>query len=279
MRDLVVAGGTTGMGRALALHYLGQGARVTVVGSSAARGASFLAAASASAGDAAFVQADLRTVAENERVMAAVRSRHSRLDGLVLTAMMAPLRREVTVDGFETAFALYYVSRFLLSYGLTDLLEKGSAPVIVSIGGTGLTAGSIVWDDLTLSRGFGAVKATLQAGRANDLLGVRYVQNHPSGRTRFVLDHPGHTHSGTNHTPQPLRTVLRVIGKLFAQSPDQAVAPIIRLIDAPPTSQRLIPWDRDQPVDLSLPTLDPANAQRLYDLTRHLVEDVTEAAS
>ncbi|MBM7785957.1 SDR family NAD(P)-dependent oxidoreductase [Tenggerimyces flavus] len=277
MRDLVVAGGTTGMGRALALHYLRLGARVTVVGSSAARGAEFLA--SAGDGDGAFVQADLRSVAENARVLAAVRSRHSRLDGLVLTAMMAPLRREVTVDGFESAFALYYVSRFVLSYGLTSLLEKGSAPVIVSIGGTGMTTGSIAWDDLTLSRGFGMVKATLQAGRANDLLGVHYVQNHPSGRTRFLLDHPGHTDSGTNHTPQPLRTVLRVVGKLFAQTPEQAVAPIIELMDAPPSGQRLIAWDRDKPVDLALPTLDPTNAQRLYDLTKHLVEDVDEAAA
>lgn len=251
MRDLVVAGGTTGMGRALALHYLRLGARVTVVGSSPERGARFLAEAG---GDASFVQADLRTVAENERVLAAVRSRHDRLDGLVLTAMMAPLRRQVTEDGFESAFALYYVSRFLLSYGLTDLLEKGSSPVIVSIGGTGMTAGEIHWDDLSLSRGFGVVKATLQAGRANDLLGVHYVQNHPTGRTRFVLDHPGHTDSGTNHTPQPLRTVLWVIGKLFAQTPEQAVAPIIELIDAPPSAKRLIPWDRDKPVDLSLPT-------------------------
>ncbi len=269
MHDLVVAGGTTGMGRALALHYLRLGARVTVVGSSSERGARFLAEAG---GDASFVQADLRTVAENERVLAAVRSRHSRLDGLVLTAMMAPLRRQVTEDGFESAFALYYVSRFLLSYGLTDLLEKGSSPVIVSIGGTGMTAGEIHWDDLSLARGFGMLAATLQAGRANDLLGVHYVQNHPTGRTRFVLDHPGHTDSGTNHTPQPLRTVLRVIGKLFAQAPERAVAPIVKLMDSP-SDQRLIAWDRDKPVDLSLPTLDPTNAQRLYALTKHLVED------
>lgn len=270
MRDLVVAGGTTGMGRALALHYLRLGARVTVVGSSPERGARFLAEAD---GDASFVEADLRTVTENERVVAAVRSRHDRLDGLVLTAMMAPVRREVTEDGFETAFALYYVSRFLLSYGLTDLLEKGSSPAIVSIGGTGMTAGKIHWDDLSLARGFGMLAATLQGGRANDLLGVHYVRNHPTGRTRFVLDHPGYTDSGTNHTPQPLRTVLRLLGRLLAQSPERAVAPIIELIDAPPTEQRLIAWDRDRPVDLSLPTLDPSNAQRLYELTKHLVED------
>jgi NAD(P)-dependent dehydrogenase (short-subunit alcohol dehydrogenase family) len=262
------------MGRALASHYVGQGARVTVVGSSAERGAAFLASAD---GDAAFVQADLRTVAENRRVIEDVRRRHSRLDGLVLTAMAAPVRRELTADGFESAFALYYVSRFVLSYGLTDLLEKGADPAIVSFGGTGMTAGEIHWDDLTLSRGFGMLKATLQAGRANDLLGVHYVRNHPAGRTRFVLDHPGWTDSGTNHTPQPMRTLLRVLGKLFAQSPERAVAPVVRLLDTP-SAQRLIPWDRDKPVDPSLPSLDPANAQRLYELTKHVVEGEVRAA-
>ncbi|WUJ72535.1 SDR family NAD(P)-dependent oxidoreductase [Kribbella soli] len=42
MKNVVVAGGTTGMGREIALHYLRRGARVTVIGSTPSRGELFL---------------------------------------------------------------------------------------------------------------------------------------------------------------------------------------------------------------------------------------------
>ena len=42
MKNVVVAGGTTGMGREIARHYLRPGARVTVVGITPARGEQFL---------------------------------------------------------------------------------------------------------------------------------------------------------------------------------------------------------------------------------------------
>ncbi|GGP08148.1 hypothetical protein LDL08_21870 [Nonomuraea glycinis] len=73
---------------------------------------------------AAFIRADLTSVAENRRVIEEVRARHDRLDGLVLTAMRHFRTPVETADGFEVTFALYYVSRFLLSHGLTGLLAK-----------------------------------------------------------------------------------------------------------------------------------------------------------
>ena len=62
MKNVVVAGGTTGMGREIALHYLRRGARVTVIGSTPARGEEFLRAAEPLDGEAAFVRADLLSI-------------------------------------------------------------------------------------------------------------------------------------------------------------------------------------------------------------------------
>ncbi|CAG5080713.1 Oxidoreductase, short chain dehydrogenase/reductase family protein [Thermobacillus xylanilyticus] len=272
MDDLFVSGGTSGMGRGLAMHYLRRGTRVTVTGSDRARGEQFLeeAARLGAADRAAFIQADLTKLADNRFVIDKVKARHSKLDGLVLTAMRTYPRRTLTPDGFESTFALYYVSRFVLSYGLTELLERGERPVIVSVGGTGMTKGAIHWDDLTLQHGYSLIRATLQAGRANDLLGVAYAENHKHGKTRFLLIHPGYTNSGTNHVKQPWRTVMRLMGRLFARPVERSIQPMIRLMDDPPP-QPLIAWDRDRPVDLSLPTLDRTNALRLYELTKHLL--------
>lgn len=272
MKDLFIAGGTSGMGKGLAIHYLRLGSKVTVTGSNSHRGQEFLnEAARLGVGDrASFIHANLLSLSENRRVIQEVRQQHESLDGLVLTAMQQFPKRKLTPDGFENTFALYYISRFILSYGLTELLEKGDNPVIVSIGGTGMTKGKIHWEDLTLKNGYGLLKATLQGGRANDLLGVAYAENHKNGKTRFILNHPGYTNSGTNHLTQPFKGILQVMGKLFAQPVKKSIQPIIRLMENPPP-QSLIAWDRTKSVDLSLPTLKKEDALKLYDLTKHIL--------
>lgn len=63
---------------------------------------------------------------------------------------------------------------------------------------------------------------------------------------------------------------MRLMGRLFARPVERSIQPMIRLMDDPPP-QPLIAWDRDRPVDLSLPTLDRTNALRLYELTKHLL--------
>ncbi|XXX72107.1 SDR family NAD(P)-dependent oxidoreductase [Sorangium sp. So ce134] len=272
MRTYVVAGGTTGMGNGLARHFLRRGDRVTIVGSDPVKGRRFLdeAAGLGAADRAAFIQADLTTVADNRRVIEEVRARHSALDGLVLTAMRYFPKRVETPDGFEATFALYYVSRLLLSHGLTDLLEQSDRPMIVNLCGVGITAGTIHWDDLSLRDGYGPVKAMLQGGRSTDLLGVAYVANHPEGRTQYLLHHPGFTDSGTGSLRQPLKAIIELLAKLFAQPVEKSIQPIIDLMDDPPAG-RLLAYDRRTSLPTSLPTLDGAAAQRLYDRTRHLL--------
>lgn len=266
MKNVVVAGGTTGMGRAIALHYLRGGARVTVIGSTPRRGEQFLADAAGLAGEADFVRADLLSVAENERVIKEVEERYDALDALVLTAMLPFVRRRETVDGYEGTFVLYYLSRFILSYRLTELLERGDTPIITNIGATGIAKGAVNWDDLQFARDYSVVRATMSGGRANDLLGVHYVQNHPDGRTKMLMVQPPYTKSGTNHLPQPLRTLARMNAALFAKDPAESVRDTLGVMDDQP-AERLILRAVGKPVDPALPTFDPENARRLYDLT------------
>ncbi|RBQ16659.1 short-chain dehydrogenase [Spongiactinospora rosea] len=273
MRTYVVAGGTNGMGRGLALHFLRRGDHVTVVGSDPAKGQHFLddAAGLDAAGRAAFLRADLTSAAENMRVIKEIKARHDALDGLICTALRPFPQRVETPDGYEATFALYYVSRFLLAYGLTDLLERGENPMIVNICAVGVTKGHIHWNDLSLKRGYGSIKAMLQGGRATDLLGVAYALNHPDARTRYLLHHPGFTNSGTDSLEQPTKTVIKLLARFAAQPVEKAIAPIVELMDDPPGKGGLLAYDRRRPLEPSLSSLDSAAARRLYDLTSHLL--------
>ncbi|WP_410785492.1 SDR family NAD(P)-dependent oxidoreductase [Kribbella sp. C-35] len=270
MKNVVVAGGTTGMGREIALHYLRRGARVTVVGSTPARGEEFLRAAEPLDGEAAFVHADLLSIAENQRVLKEVATRHEALDALVLAAMLPFVKRRETPDGLEGTFMLYYLSRFILSYGLTDLLERGETPIITNLGATGITKGAVNWDDLQFTKKYSVVQAIVSGGRANDLLAVHYLQNHPDGRTKYFGVQPPYTKSGTNHLPQPLRTVAKLSAALFAKPASESVRDTLAVMDAQP-DERLILRAVGKSVDPGLATFDPQNARRLYELTREMI--------
>lgn len=115
-------------------------------------------------------------MSEVERVAAAVAEQYETVDALALFANRVSPKRQETPDGMEFTFALYYLSRYLLGRRLRPLLDAAPDPVIVNIAGVGTTAGRIFWDDPQLTRRYGQVRAQLQAGRANDLLGAFFAR-------------------------------------------------------------------------------------------------------
>jgi NAD(P)-dependent dehydrogenase (short-subunit alcohol dehydrogenase family) len=246
---VIVAGGTGGMGRATALARAARGDDVTVIGRSARDV------------PVRFLLADLSSIAEVERVAEEIAARHPRVDALCLFANRVMPRRTPTVDGLEYTFALYYLSRYLLAARLAKLMTPES--VIVNVSGVGTKAGAINWDDPQFVSGYGMVRAQLQAGRANDLLGVAH-----EGPARYVLYHPGFTRSGLDSHPSPLvRAVLKTMAAVAARPVAKSVAPIVEWIEQPPAAL-LTTSDRGKPVDLSG---KEADARRLVTYTEGLL--------
>ncbi|MFF5986812.1 SDR family NAD(P)-dependent oxidoreductase [Prauserella flavalba] len=271
-RTLVISGGTDGMGRATALERLSRGDHVTVIGSSDAKGRALLDHAANP--NLRFLRADLSSIAETERVIARIGEEHESVDALALFANRVNPKRRETEDGLEATFALYYLSRYLLSHGLRPLLDAGTDPVIVNVAGVGNTAGRIHWEDPQLTRGYGQVRAQLQAGRANDLLGVWFAEQAAS-KARYVLYHPGFTRSGVDGHPNPVvRRALGLLAKAFARPVADSVRPIVEWIDRPP-AEPLSAIDRGTPVGSSLKTLDPGAAARLAAYTEKLLSGRT----
>ena len=190
-------------------------------------------------------------------------------------ARQAPLRSE-TPEGLEAIFALYYLSRYLLSHQLTPA-SRSAAPVIINVAGVGITKGLIRWEDLQLARDYGMVTAQLQAGRANDLLGVSYAAEH-GATVRYVLYHPGFTRSGDlSVLPAATRAAIRAAARVSARPVAESVAPIHDFIDNPPPAP-LTAIDRDKPVPLTLATLDPRDAARLAHMTAALLSGIDSPA-
>ncbi|RCV51448.1 SDR family NAD(P)-dependent oxidoreductase [Marinitenerispora sediminis] len=232
-KTFVITGGTDGIGAAVARALLRRGDHVAVVGTDPAKGAGLLREAAGSAGSASFLPADLSLVSENRRVARELAAAHPVIDGLVLCARFYQAHRRVTPEGFEHNFALFYLSRWLLGYGLLGSLERAEAPVVLNVAGPG-HATPIDWDDLQTAREYDGGRAMSVTGRYNDLLGVAFARRHGAGPVRYVLFHPGRTSTAlAGEYDAPTRLFVEQ-QKAAAKPATEVVPPILGILDAPP---------------------------------------------
>ncbi|MGW4693881.1 SDR family NAD(P)-dependent oxidoreductase [Kitasatospora cineracea] len=268
MATAVITGGTDGIGRALATAYLERGHHVLVVGTDPAKGEAFRADAHrrGAGGRAHFLTADLSLVAENRRLIAHVAAHHPAVDVLVLGARYHRSTRAETADGLESNFALFYLSRHLLSHGLLPQLRRSASPVVLNFGGAGL-AGPVRWDDLQLRRDYPGTGALGHGGALCDLLAAHLAHLHPD--VPQVVNHPGvvATSFAGEYDPATAAHVdrLRVHGKPVTE----AVAQILPHLDSP--SGPLTAVLEGRRVSTDTPAFDPAAARRLHALTEQLL--------
>ncbi|MFI6478791.1 SDR family NAD(P)-dependent oxidoreductase [Nonomuraea sp. NPDC050663] len=258
-RTIVITGGTSGIGLALARHHSERGDHVVAVGSTEASGRRLRAQAPR----ARFVQADLSSVARTRELTQQLAAEHPAIDALVLAAFRYNPARVLTAEGFEHTFALYVLNRWLMASGLRDALDKANAPVIVNLCGVG-QGGRIHWDDLQLERRYRALDATRQGAKAAELLGAGYR----SERIRYVLHNPVFVDT-TLHEPfrQPVRGLVRVAAALFAQPVGRAVPPIVSHLDRPPAAP-LTAWRKGRPITLAIDAREATRLdERLHALT------------
>jgi PPOX class probable F420-dependent enzyme len=270
--NFVITGGTDGMGKAVALDRLRRGDEVAIVGRDADKGVAFLdlAARIGAADRAHFVHADLSLMAATRAAIDEIRELFPAVDALVLCARHYRATRTVTAEGFESTFALFYLSRFVLSYELTDLLGAAHAPVIVNVCGPGANPGTIRWHDLGFEHGYRGLAAQMQGGLLNDLLGVGYPHHSSSRKVRYVLVNPGTVRTGFSGE-YDAETAAQVDALRAAAMPvEEGIAPILALLDDPP-AQPISAWMRGTPIPLTGATFDVATAHRLHAETRRLL--------
>ncbi len=279
MRTLLVTGGTDGLGKGIAMHFLKKGDRVIVVGSSPAKGDAFLYEAELIGAEerAIFLQADLSLVKENQRIVEEVKSRFQTLDFLVLCAVSMTFRENYTetLEGLEFTFGLYYLSRYILCYGLKECLEKAEKPVIMNVCAPGMT-GEVKWEDLQFKNNFNSNKVQFHGSRLNDLLGVAFVQNDTIGKIKYILFNPWavQTSGVMEMYEKPMMKVLmKLIYKVIGKPIEKAILPMIDLLETPPNAS-LSAFKQRKEVSLKIITFNKKNAKKLYNITIQLIEDL-----
>ena len=269
MKTVLITGGANGLGKGVAMHYLLKGDRVIVIGSSSKNGDAFLnEAGQLGVGERlVFIQANLSLVKETRKIIEEVKTRFSALDMLIFCATKHSKEYTETAEGFELTFALDYLSRFILSYGLKDCLDKTDAPVIMNVCGSGMK-GDVNWDDLQHKNNFVAQKVMMHGSRLNDLSGVAFIQNDTVGKIKYVLYNPMAVQTpGMMEVSGPM---MKLMYKIIGKPVEKAILPIVKLLDNPPAPTLSAFRERKQ-LDLTMETCNQENAKRLYNISTHLL--------
>jgi NAD(P)-dependent dehydrogenase (short-subunit alcohol dehydrogenase family) len=141
-RSILVTGGGSGLGLAMAKTFAAHGARVTIAGRRREKleaAVVEIAAAAREGGEAAFLDADIRNPDEAQKLVSFAVSRFGQLDGLVNNAAgnFLAFSEELTPNGFDAVVrtVLYGSVNCTLAVG-RHLLERKAPGAIVSIATT-----------------------------------------------------------------------------------------------------------------------------------------------
>ena len=129
---ICITGSTDGIGRAAALQLAQTGAMVILHGRSAERleAVEQEIAENAGSGSTGSIQADFSSLDQVTVMAERLLADQRQIDVLINNAGLYRDRKKLTVDGFETTFAVNYLAHFHLTLLLEPLLIKSKARII-----------------------------------------------------------------------------------------------------------------------------------------------------
>jgi NAD(P)-dependent dehydrogenase (short-subunit alcohol dehydrogenase family) len=283
----LVTGGTGGMGLGVA-RALAQmdDVQVIILGRSEERGEAAVEEISRLASPAriSFVRCDLARMRDVRAAVDEIRTQHETLDGLFINAGLgyAP-RQVVTEDGMDSHFQVNYLSQFMLTLNLLELLEGSPSGGRVVFNAT--KNGVLVWDDLQMENKWGYEAAINQAMIAKRMFYTQ-LHEHYAKRPASVSCFGFQIHKTVwSHQlaiiPWPMKAMATVM-KWFGQfiSIDECGATMTPLFVEGPEetaekSGRLLTWKNDgfTGLDEVPAVLDPEQREKLWRISLELCDD------
>lgn len=231
---MLIAGGTSGIGRALAVNRVAAGDQVQVVGMSDTKGRALEDDLRGAAGSIEFYRADLSSVEETKRCAAEYLERNHSLDALFLNAGIIPRRAEVDDAGLDKAFVVNYLHRFILMILFNPILHA-TAGSRIALTGDEAVAPRFKLDDQVFGRRYTRMEGVSQSFMANSLLAYWTNRVFDSGVPICVVS-PGHV--TTQMSTKQVGVFMRVLFRLHAKpvTPETATAAIVEGLNGIPAA-------------------------------------------
>lgn len=192
-KNILITGVSSGLGLESARVLALRGARVLGAARSVDKAADALAPlAKPRAGEHLPIACELSEPASVREAVRTVIARGEKLDVLLCNAGIMALPERTLKHGHELQFLTNHVGHFLLVTGLLPALADSARVVVLSSGAHAWAPdGGIVWDDLSLSKGYAPNRAYGQSKLAN-LLFARALARRFAGTEKTAnAVHPG----------------------------------------------------------------------------------------
>jgi len=269
-RVFVVTGANSGIGKATASGLGRLGGTVVLACRDATRGEAARQDIVRDSGNprVSLEIVDLASEASVRAFADEFRRTYPRLDALINNAGVYTSHREVTADGLERQFEVNYLSGFLLTHLLLDLLKKSAPSRIVNVSSSAHLGGTIRFDDLQGERRYGGFRAYNQSKLAQILFTQELARRLEGTGVTVNACHPGviRTNLGMGGSSVVVRFV-----KMFLKSPEKGAETPIYLATSPEVEGISGKYFvRNQVLAPSARAQDPAVARRLFEVSMEL---------
>ena len=268
-RYALVTGATGGIGLATARALAAEGFHVFLHGRTLSKARE--AASLVTDGQVTPLYADLSEQAAVRRLATEVGERCARLDVLVNNAGVWNSRREMTVDGIETTFAVNHLAYFLLTGLLLPLLRPDGRIICVASDSHKQVKG-MAFQDLSLEANYHGLRSYAQSKLANVLFCYEYDRRKRDATTICAVQ-PGlvQTDIGLKGNTWLHRAAWRVRRRMGGnKSPEAGAGTSIFLATVPEQPPSGLYWDDAVPKRSFSTSYSEAEARRLWEISERL---------
>lgn len=268
----VITGATSGIGRVAAGTLARRGGTLILVGRDPERGRDTVEQILRDSGNrsVSFLCADLSAMAEVQRLAAAIRERHERIDLLINNAGAIFTHRRTTVDGLEMTFALNHLAPFLLANLLVEPLQRAAPSRLITVASEAHRGATMDFDDLQSERRYSGWRAYQRSKLANILFTRAFAERYAGRGILAACLHPGFVATRFGDANGGVFALaFRFAKRLFAESAETGGARIVHLATtADPAAGGYYVKDRLTPP--SAAARSDADAARLWDISTAL---------
>ncbi len=269
-RVFLVTGANSGIGKATALGLARLGGTIVMACRSAKRGEAARQDIVRDSGNSkVYLEiVDLASEDSTRSFAEEFTRKYPRLDVLINNAGVYTSHREVTPDGLERTFEVNYLSGFLLTHLLLDLLKKSAPSRIVNVSSSAHSGGTIHFGDLQGEQRYGGFGAYGQSKLAQILFTQELARRLQGTRVTVNACHPGviRTNLGMGGTSAVVRFV-----RMFFKGPEKGAETPIYLSVSPEVAGVTGKYFANKHLrEPSRAAQDPDVARRLFDVSAEL---------
>jgi len=235
-KEIVITGGTDGIGKVTARELAKMGASVTIVARNAAKAQDVVKELRTAAGHdrIGFVRADLSSQKSIRGAAETIKGRLKRIDVLINNAGAMFNRRGLTEDGIEQTFALNHLGYFLFTNLLLDTLKASAPSRIINVASAAHVGGKLDINDLQLAKGYSGWRAYQRSKLANIYFTYELARRLAGTNVTVNALHPGFVASRFGNNNGGITRVVFSLGKtLFAISEANGARTSVYLASSP----------------------------------------------